>query len=113
MGYGKFTQCIFYDLAQRSYVLIFAVDVEALDQKAFNALVINYECSMSVVGIGFWRAPEILQHLKDEISGSKLTPKGLALFFMKTTKKTASFESKLKIRKKKVFRTILTIRSCR
>ena len=55
-----------------SNVLIFAVDVEASDQKIFNALVIDYECSMGVVGTGFWRAPEILQQLKDGICGSKL-----------------------------------------
>lgn len=55
-----------------SNVLIYAVDMEASNQKIFNALVIDYECSMGVIGTRFWRAPEILQQLKDGISGSNL-----------------------------------------
>jgi serine/threonine protein kinase len=56
-----------------SNVLIFAVDVEASNQKIFNALVIDYECSIGVIGTRFWRAPEILQQLKDGMSGSNLS----------------------------------------
>ena len=41
---------------------------------------------------------------------SFLIPKGSTLFFMKIAKKTTSLEGKLIIKKRKVFRTILTVR---
>jgi hypothetical protein len=31
----------------------------------YNVHVADYECSVGVVGAGFWRAPEILRQLKD------------------------------------------------
>lgn len=33
---------------------------------------VDYECSTGVVGTGFWRAPEILQQLKDGVPKSKI-----------------------------------------
>ena len=32
----------------------------------------DFECSIGVMGTGFWRAPEILQQLKDGIPTSKI-----------------------------------------
>ncbi|KAG0559878.1 hypothetical protein KC19_10G136200 [Ceratodon purpureus] len=37
-----------------------------------KATVVDYECSVGVVGTGLWRAPEILQQLKDGVKSSKL-----------------------------------------
>lgn len=34
--------------------------------------VADFECSVEVVGTGFWRAPEILRQLKDRKSGAQL-----------------------------------------
>jgi len=37
--------------------------------------VADFECSVGVVGTGFWRAPEILQQLKDRVSKVVFTSK--------------------------------------
>ncbi|KAG0609943.1 hypothetical protein M758_7G026200 [Ceratodon purpureus] len=51
--------------------------LEQDEEIVINAHVADFECSLGVVGTGFWRAPEILQQLKDGISSShvKFTPK--------------------------------------
>lgn len=42
------------------------------DNPHVKANVVDYECSMGVVGSRFWRAPEILQQLKDRVPSSKI-----------------------------------------
>lgn len=37
-----------------------------------TGMVADFECSVGVVGTGFWRAPEILQQLKDGVSMSRV-----------------------------------------
>lgn len=41
--------------------------------KGIETLVTDFECSVGVIGTGFWRAPEILQQLKDGVPGSEVT----------------------------------------
>lgn len=45
-------------------------DLDSLSPGSYGCLVADYECSVGVVGTGFWRAPEILQGVKDR----KITP---------------------------------------
>ena len=45
------------------------------DERGFACYVADFECSVGVVGIGFWRAPEILQALKDKSIQLKLFTK--------------------------------------
>ncbi|KAG0601119.1 hypothetical protein M758_11G085300 [Ceratodon purpureus] len=37
-----------------------------------SVVLADYECSLGVVGTAFWRAPEILQQLKDKVPSSKM-----------------------------------------
>ena len=69
-----------------------------------NSLILNYKDVITIEYIGGSK-------LINSIMVS-LIPKVLGLLFIITPKRTTFFESKLKI-KRRVFRTILTIRSCR
>ena len=56
-----------------SNVLLWSFSEELPDGNPHvKANVVDYECSVGVVGTGYWRAPEILQQLKDRVHWSKL-----------------------------------------
>ena len=56
-----------------SNVLLWSTGAELPDKIPYlKATVVDYECSIGVIGTGFWRAPEILQQLKVRIPSSEL-----------------------------------------
>ena len=52
-----------------SNVLIFRDKIDDVKSYTgrFRALLVDWECSEGVVGTGFWRAPEILRQMKDNV----------------------------------------------